>query len=172
MIERHVVSEALADQLLKEYQAGASFFFSSPERTILAEGVFASVSQTEEQSLAQRTAEVLKKARENGQENPIVVGAVPFDDAKPAQLTVPVEAWHAGPLTCEEDDKEVPEPALHPYDVQQIPSPEAYMAGVRQGLAGIAAGEYSKIVLSRSLQLTSPIAGRLRSIQAYPRPFI
>ena len=26
MIERHVVSEALADQLLKEYQAGASFF--------------------------------------------------------------------------------------------------------------------------------------------------
>ncbi len=29
MIERHVVSEALADQLLKEYQAGASFFFSS-----------------------------------------------------------------------------------------------------------------------------------------------
>lgn len=63
---------------------------------------------------------------------------MPFDDAKPAQLTVPVEAWHAGPLTCEEDDKEVPEPALHPYDVQQIPSPEAYMAGVRQGLAGIA----------------------------------
>ncbi|QII50952.1 isochorismate synthase DhbC [Bacillus paralicheniformis] len=157
MIERHVVSEALADQLLKEYQTGASFFFSSPERTILAEGVLASVSQTEEQSLAQRAAEVLKKARENGQKNPMVVGAVPFDDAKPAQLTVPVEAWQAGPLTCEEDGKEEPEPALYPYDIEQIPSPEAYMSGVRRGLAGIAAGEYSKIVLSRSLQLTSPI---------------
>ncbi|KFM84647.1 isochorismate synthase DhbC [Bacillus paralicheniformis] len=157
MIERHVVSEALADQLLKEYQAGASFFFSSPERTILAEGVLASVSQTEEQSLAQRAAEVLKKARENGQKNPMVVGAVPFDDAKPAQLTVPVEAWQAGPLTCEEDGKEEPEPALYLYDIEQIPSPEAYMTGVRRGLAGIAAGEYSKIVLSRSLQLTSPI---------------
>ncbi|WEZ26596.1 isochorismate synthase DhbC [Bacillus paralicheniformis] len=157
MIERHVVSEALADQLLKEYQAGASFFFSSPERTILAEGVLASVSQTEEQSLAQRAAEVLKKARENGQKNPMVVGAVPFDDAKPAQLTVPVEAWQAGPLTCEEDGKEEPEPALYLYDIEQIPSPEAYMTGVRRGLAGIAGGEYSKIVLSRSLQLTSPI---------------
>lgn len=66
MIERHVVSEALADQLLKEYQAGASFFFSSPERTILAEGVLASVSQTEEQSLAQRAAEVLKKRGRTG----------------------------------------------------------------------------------------------------------
>jgi isochorismate synthase len=74
----------------------------------------ASVSQTEEQSLAQRAAEVLKKARENGQKNPMVVGAVPFDDTKPAQLTVPVEAWQAGPLTCEEDGKEEPEPALYP----------------------------------------------------------
>lgn len=66
MIERHVVSEALADQLLKQYQAGASFFFSSPERTILAEGVLASVSQTEEQSLAQRAEEVLKKPGRTG----------------------------------------------------------------------------------------------------------
>ncbi|KAA6450932.1 isochorismate synthase DhbC [Bacillus swezeyi] len=161
MMERHIVTESLAVQLLKEYRTGASFFFSSPERTILAEGVFAAVPEAENlnqmENLTQRADAVLRQAQQAGQKRPIVVGAVPFDETKPVQLTVPDEVWHAGPLTFDQDEPKQPECAAFGYDIQPVPAPEEYMNGVKQGLAGIAAGDFSKIVLSRSLHLTSPV---------------
>lgn len=96
MIDHQMVSEALAEQLLHEYRTGASFFFSSPERTILAKGVFAAVPEEDGsglEHLSQRAAAVLRDAEQSGRKRPIIVGAVPFDNAKPAQLTVPDEVW-------------------------------------------------------------------------------
>ncbi|MFN2744574.1 MULTISPECIES: isochorismate synthase DhbC [unclassified Bacillus (in: firmicutes)] len=159
MMERDIVSEAPAEELLKEYRTGNSFFFSSPERTILAEGVFAAVSEAEGlnqmENLAQRAAALLKQAKQAGQSRPLLVGAVPFDETKPVRLTVPEAVRFAGPLRFAGDE---PESAALAYDykIQSVPEPEEYMSGVKRGLAGIAAGDFSKIVLSRSLHLASP----------------
>ncbi|ASB87043.1 isochorismate synthase DhbC [Bacillus sonorensis] len=158
MIDHQMVSEALAEQLLHEYRTGASFFFSSPERTILAKGVFAAVPEEDGsglEHLSQRAAAVLRDAEQSGRKRPIIVGAVPFDNAKPAQLTVPDEVWCAGPLVFEQSVQKHSQQGMA-YDIQPVPEPEAYIRGVERGLAGIAAGDYSKIVLSRSLRLTSP----------------
>ncbi|ATH93545.1 isochorismate synthase DhbC [Bacillus glycinifermentans] len=161
MIDHRIVQESPADQLLREYRPDASFFFSSPERTILAKGVFAAVSEAEGcnqmENLAQRAVSVLKDAEQSGRQNPIIVGAVPFDETKPVQLTVPNEVWCAGPLMLEQDVQIHPGPGPV-YDIEPIPQPGEYIRGVEKGLARIAAGDVSKIVLSRSLRYTSPVS--------------
>ncbi|MBU8787673.1 MULTISPECIES: isochorismate synthase DhbC [Bacillus] len=158
MIDHRIAQETPADQLLREYRPDAAFFFSSPERTILAKGVFAEVPEEgghRLEHLAQQAASILKDAEQSGRQNPIIVGAVPFDETKPAQLTVPNEVWCAGPLTLEQDAQIHPGPGPA-YDIEPIPQPGEYMRGVEKGLARIAEGDVSKIVLSRSLRLTSP----------------
>ncbi|MFY0566285.1 isochorismate synthase DhbC [Archangium lansingense] len=148
----------LATQLLDSYEAGSSFFFASPKRTMLARGTFATVPHSGGANalahLPERVATVLNEAREAAHDIPVAVGAVPFDSSIPAQLVVPMTIQRAGPLVF---DTAAPaqRPLAERYTVQPVPEPAAYLNGVAQALKLMQSGPLRKVVLSRSLQLNA-----------------
>jgi isochorismate synthase len=157
-----VAPQKLAAQLLESYEAGSSFFFASPRRTLLARGTFATVPHVGGQSslerLGERVAKVLSDARQADHDIPVAVGAVPFVGRAPAQLVVPMTLQRAGPLVF--DDVAMPHPVLpQSYTVRPVPEPAAYLDGVAQALKLMQSGPLRKVVLSRSLHLsaTTPI---------------
>ncbi|WP_426731205.1 isochorismate synthase DhbC [Myxococcus faecalis] len=157
-----VAPQKLAAQLLESYEAGSSFFFASPRRTLLARGTFATVPHVGGQSslerLGERVAKVLSDARQADHDIPVAVGAVPFVGRAPAQLVVPMTLQRAGPLVF--DDVAMPHPVLpQRYTVRPVPEPAAYLDGVAQALKLMESGPLRKVVLSRSLHLsaTTPI---------------
>lgn len=157
MLDQNVITETKAEHLLHEYQPGA-FFLASPHRVLLAKGICEIVpeadGQNQMETLSGRIAEALRQAKQSGQSRPLVVGAVPFDQVKAARLVVPEEVRWSGPLQFDHEEKE--QQAGHTYHIKPVPEPEDYKNGVEQGLTRIADGTLSKIVLSRSLHLTSP----------------
>ncbi|MFP2906626.1 isochorismate synthase DhbC [Pyxidicoccus sp. 3LFB2] len=152
----------LAAQLLESYEAGSSFFFASPRRTLLAQGAFATVPHTLGEDalerLPQRVRAVLDDARQADHDIPVVVGAVPFDGSAPAQLVVPMTIQRAGPLVFD-TGVTVHRPLGASYTVQPVPEPAAYLHGVERALTLMQSGPLQKVVLSRSLHLsaTTPI---------------
>ncbi|MCE9671197.1 isochorismate synthase DhbC [Myxococcus stipitatus] len=157
----------LAAQLLRSYEAGSSFFFASPRRTLLAQGTFAAVPHVGGpnalEKLPERVAKVLADARQADHDIPIAVGAVPFDGRVPAQLVVPQTLQRAGPLVF--DDTLSPAPTLPPrYTVQPVPEPSAYLDGVSRALKLMESGPLRKVVLSRSLHLSAATPIDLRGL--------
>ena len=152
------VSAILEKQLLDEYEVG-DFFLASPYRTLLGKGSFITVPRDEEnanqmESLAARVAAALKQAKEEGHANPVVTGAVPFDHQKDVQLIVPENIRSSVPLQDNgaSFSMETQKPT---YEMKSVPEPSLYKEGVERGLTYIKSGHLDKIVLSRTLHLTS-----------------
>jgi isochorismate synthase len=143
-------------QLLNDYHVGAPFFFASPRRTLLAQGVFAEVPDNQTTPLPRRVALALEQARASGHSHPVVVGAVPFDVSAPAQLVVARTTRRAGPLSFDPPHQARPLPAYQ-CDIRMVPEPAEYMHGVDAALTRIREGATSKVVLSRTLELSSRI---------------
>jgi isochorismate synthase len=158
MTEQVMGPQRLAAQLLESYEAGSSFFFASPRRTLLAKGTFATVPHpggTDSLArLPERVAAVLHQAREADHDIPVAVGAVPFDGRIAAQLVVPMTLQRAGPLVFETAAAASHAPAAR-YTVQPVPEPSAYLHGVAQALKLMESGPLRKVVLSRSLHLSA-----------------
>ncbi|MFI9327042.1 isochorismate synthase DhbC [Kitasatospora sp. NPDC052868] len=145
-----------ASGLLGQYRAGSDeAFFASPSRTLLAEGVRARVPQ-DARPLPVRVAETLARARRDGVEHPLVIGAVAFDHDSRAELAVPAQVRRCGALR---DDPLIalPAPAAERVDwqVRPIPEPAEYGAGVAEAVRRLQGGELSKVVLSRTLELSA-----------------
>ncbi|KOG51684.1 isochorismate synthase [Streptomyces griseoflavus] len=143
-----------ATSLLDAYTPGARFL-GTPTRTILAQGTHRDVPH-DERPLPQRVAATLDAARAAGHGAPLVVGAVPFDQTAPAALTVPGSVRTAPPLTA---DPLIALPADPPaaaaWDIRPVPEPEVYGAGVAAAVERMWRGEFSKVVLARTLELTT-----------------
>ncbi|WP_458353659.1 isochorismate synthase DhbC [Peribacillus frigoritolerans] len=152
------VSAILEKQLLDEYEVG-DFFLASPYRTLLGKGSFITVPRDEEkanqmESLAARVAAALKRAKEQGHANPVVMGAVAFDHQQDAQLIVPENIRSSVPL--QDNDASFSMGTQKPtYEMKSVPEPSLYKEGVERGLTYIKSGHLDKIVLSRTLHLTS-----------------
>ncbi|GAA3399583.1 isochorismate synthase DhbC [Paenibacillus hodogayensis] len=159
MIEQAVATEELAIRLLDDYRAGSPFFLSTSRYTLLAEGAIAAVPEESGpgalERLPGRVTALLSAIRPPGYGMPVVVGAIPFDHTAPAQLVVPASLRRAGPLGTGLADQAGQPPAAA-YTVLPVPEPELYERGVERGLERLRSGELDKIVLSRSLHLTSP----------------
>ncbi|MEU6234719.1 isochorismate synthase DhbC [Kitasatospora sp. NPDC047058] len=145
-----------ASGLLGQYRAAPDeAFFASPTRTLLTDGVHARVPQ-DARPLPLRVAETLDRARRAGVERPLVVGAVAFDHDSRAELAVPARVRECGALR---DDPLIalPAPAADriDWDVRPVPAPEAYGAGVAEAVRRLRAGELSKVVLARTLELNA-----------------
>ena len=145
-------------ELLNDYEVG-DFFLASPNGTLLGKGSFATVpsdkeSENQLEGLAQRVADVFVKAKEQGYHNPVVVGAVPFDYKKNVQLIVPNTIKSSSPLQLN-SIKKIKLSLASTYKIKCVPEPAQYIQGVVKGLNYIRTGHLSKIVLSRSLHLTS-----------------
>ena len=170
MITKSIVSNAtvnLAAQLLESYEAGSSFFFATPRRTLLARGTFATVPHLRGEDALERLPSkvkaVLDAARQADHDIPVVVGAVPFDDTRPSQLVVPMTIQRAGPLVFG-TDAVVHRPLGAQYTVHPVPEPAAYVDGVARALALMQSGPLRKVVLSRSLHLRADAPIDLRQL--------
>lgn len=131
MRKSNVATVAQAEQLLEAYRAGAPFFLSSPRRTILAEGVRASLQSEASGSLVERVTALLNDAKRAEDELAVVVGAVSFDHTKPAQLVVPMSVQWAGPLQFGSSEP-VTQPSAVTYEMEPVPKPEEFLRGVGQ----------------------------------------
>ncbi|WP_030420328.1 isochorismate synthase [Streptomyces sp. NRRL F-5065] len=141
-----------ATGLLNSYAPGARFL-GTPTRTLLGEGVHSEVPH-DERPPAQRVAATLTAARLAGHRAPVVMGAIPFDQDAPAALAVPRVLHTAPPLTA---DPLVALPADPPsgidLTIRQEPAPEEYAASVAAAVDRMWKGEFSKVVLARTLRV-------------------
>ncbi|MFH8983880.1 isochorismate synthase DhbC [Streptomyces varsoviensis] len=146
----------LATGLLDAYAPGDARFFASPTRTLLAHGVRAEVPH-DERPLPRRVAETLEARRAAGDPAPLVVGAVPFDQDAPAALAVPETARWAPPLA---EDPLIALPAAAPeatrWQIRPVPEPAVYGDAVAEAVRRMKRGDFSKVVLARTLELTAP----------------
>ncbi|MBM7599278.1 isochorismate synthase [Virgibacillus halotolerans] len=144
--------------LLDDYQTG-DFFLSSPNQALIGKGIYSKVEEEEGQAnqlenLPERVKVALNRAKLAGQVNPVAVGAVPFDHFEPSQLVIPADVSISGRIHMDPDDQAALS-SMSSYEMESIPQPEEFINGVNQGLKTIKEGPISKIVLSRSLDITA-----------------
>ncbi|MFI6348278.1 isochorismate synthase [Streptomyces sp. NPDC050560] len=144
-----------AAALLDAYRPGEDRFLATPYRTLLAHGTAAEVPDGAEPP-AVRVRAALDARRAAGDPAPVVMGALPFDPAAPAALAVPRTVRRAQPLR---EDPLVALPGAAPaavdWRVREVPSARAYGDAVAAAVARMRAGEFAKVVLARTLELTS-----------------
>ncbi|MFJ2278676.1 isochorismate synthase DhbC [Streptomyces sp. NPDC087866] len=144
-----------ATSLLHAYAPGARFL-ATPRRTLLAHGPARPVPHGT-QPVDQRVSAALAEAADAGQETPVVMGAIPFDHTAPAALSVPATLRTAPPLASDPlialPSAGVDSPDWH---IRPVPEPEVYAKGVASAVERMWRGEFSKVVLARTLELTSP----------------
>lgn len=147
-----------ATALLDAYAPGDRFL-ATPTRTLLAAGDGHRPVQVphDARPLGERVTRALARAREGGAAAPVVMGAVPFDQTAPAALGVHASVRSAPPLVA---DPLVALPCTEPtptdWRMRQVPEPGEYGAGVAGAVRRMWRGEFSKVVLARTLELTAP----------------
>ena len=134
----------------------AEFIFSSGSRELHAHGVRETISvpavngEAAASPLQQQVRAAFDRARKAGMENPVVVGAIPFDVDQPSQLYVPeTAAW------CDADPsahaQAMPMPALR--SMETVPDQHGFQQGVANAIAAFPAEGIHKVVLSITSRL-------------------
>ncbi|MFG3053077.1 isochorismate synthase [Kitasatospora sp. NPDC048239] len=137
--------------LLAAYRPAADrAFLAGPTRTLLAEGVHRSVPDPAE------AGRLLAAARAEGRD-PLVVGAIPFSPGRPAELFVPERVLRAEPVRGTRTAPAPARPAQAMWSRRPVPAPEGYRDAVAEAVRLMDADpELAKVVLARTLELTSP----------------
>ncbi|MER6117750.1 isochorismate synthase [Streptomyces sp. NPDC001743] len=148
-------SPGAATALLDAYRPGTDRFLASSRRTLLASGTAAEVPQ-DARPLALRVNEALDARRRAGDPAPMVLGALPFNPDAPHSLAVPQSVRRA-PALCEDPLIALPGPSAEPgtWQTREVPEAGAYRAAVAAAVRRMRAGEFDKVVLARTLELTS-----------------
>ncbi|MFJ2046635.1 isochorismate synthase DhbC [Paenibacillus taichungensis] len=179
MSKAGTVAATSALHLLEQYREGTSFFWSSPQHTLLAQGEqirwsamevsegnttdsMGAVNVTEQkrkeetQLFINRMEQLMEKARRSGQTKPIVVGAIPFDPIhSSAELFVPEKIQWADPLSPDARASVEKRPAAVSCAVREEPAGAIFQQSVKNVLLDLNQGNLHKVVLSRTLHVTS-----------------
>ncbi|WP_327664456.1 MULTISPECIES: isochorismate synthase [unclassified Streptomyces] len=151
-----LVEPGSATALLEEYAPVTDRFLATPHRTLLGRGVVAELPHRDG-PLSPRVRALLDARRSAGDPNPVVMGALPFaPDAAPA-LAVPETVRWAPPLR-EDPLIALPVPSTGDaadWTVREVPEPGVYGAAVAAAVERMKAGEFDKVVLARTLELTA-----------------
>ncbi|MGW3584971.1 isochorismate synthase DhbC [Streptomyces rubiginosohelvolus] len=144
-----------ATSLLDAYAPG-DHFLATPGRTLLARGPGRHVPHDGRPLTARVDATLAAAAAAAGQESPVVIGAIPFDHTAPAALSVP-ESVRTAPALASDPLIALPvtAPTAGTWEIRQVPEPEIYGKGVAAAVDRMWRGEFSKVVLARTLELTS-----------------
>lgn len=138
------------------------FFFMSPYRSFTTSGCFArftepAINGDSLDSLFQRKLQGLfVEAKLEGIENPIIVGAIPFDTSQPSSLFVPY-SWRSfsrfdkQQSACSFTDYQ----SLNVIERKAIPEQDNFEAMVARAVSLTAASEVDKVVLSRLIDITT-----------------
>ncbi|MFK4106261.1 isochorismate synthase [Streptomyces sp. NPDC019531] len=151
-----LTSPGAATSLLDAYRPTTDRFLATPHRTLLGRGTTAEVPAGTA-SLTHRVQDLLDALRRPGTAAPVVMGSLPFAPDAPPALAVPDLVHWAPPLR---EDPLVALPVPHDearpdWRVREVPPPERYGEAVASAVARIRAGEFDKVVLARTLELTS-----------------
>lgn len=151
----HHPAVGAATVLLNAYTPGTDRFLATPTRTLLAERVDREVPHGP-LPLPERVNKTLVAAREAAVPVPVVVGAIPFDHTRPAALAVP-RALRRAPSLASDPLIALPAdpPSVDEWKIRSVPAPEEYGAQVEEVVDSMWRGELSKVVLARTLELTS-----------------
>ncbi|MFJ8822356.1 isochorismate synthase [Streptomyces sp. NPDC102467] len=148
-----------ATALLDDYRPGSDRFLATPHRTLLGHGTTAELPHGDG-SLSERVRALLDGRRRAGHADAVVMGALPFDPAAAPALAVPEGVRWAPPLR-EDPLIALPVPPARDaadWQVREVPAAEEYGAAVAAAVARMRAGEFDKVVLARTLELTGPSA--------------
>ncbi|WP_326622703.1 isochorismate synthase [Streptomyces decoyicus] len=150
-----LLAPGAATALLDAYRPGTDRFLAAPGHTLLAHGTATEIPH-DSRPLAQRVRETLDARRRAGAAAPMVVGSLPFAPDAPHALAVPDSVRWAPPLH-EDPLVALPVPAAEAIDwqVREVPSAERYGEAVAAAVARMRAGEFDKVVLARTLELTA-----------------
>jgi isochorismate synthase len=151
------VSPGAATALLEAYRPDTDRFLAAPGRTLLCRGTAAEVPH-DERPLTERVRTVLRGRRRAGGPSPVVVGSLPFAPDAPPALAVPERVRWAPPLR-EDPLIALPVPDTDTradWRVREVPAAGRYGEAVAAAVARMRAGEFDKVVLARTLELTAP----------------
>ncbi len=139
-------------QLLECYSESSPFFFASPRGTQLAQNMVGRLEEAAgKDALVGLVHETLTEAKANGMRAPVVIGAVPFDAEQRHQLMLSGHVWEAKAISSSNCRRQpVPVPR---YSIRNVPSRDAFRNSVSKALERIAAGEFDKAVLARTVEL-------------------
>jgi isochorismate synthase len=142
-----------ATSLLDAYRPGARFL-ATPTRTLLASGGHRPIPGGGA-PLHRRVATALAQAPARGDGgSPLVIGAIPFDQSAPAALAVPESVRSGPPLVSDPLTALPPGPVSGAgWRIRPEPEPEVYAKGVAAAVERMWRGEFSKVVLARTLSL-------------------
>ena len=150
--------------LLQWFTPDDGVFFEHPSRSLVTIGAAHTISVPAGPDLVARAAraarDALARVRSNDGPAPVVVGALPFDEATPATLVIPRVAfirtdgatWRI--VVGDERDVETAAVPTHPRGslrVTSVPDPNAYVASVAEARRRIRSGALQKVVLARML---------------------
>lgn len=138
--------------------ANPTFLFTSPHRSVRAYGVaericLSACGAAHSDSFLQTAVQgAIDRARQAGQANPIVAGAIPFDIRQPCSLFVPgsYTTFARESLTLEQRRYEQAPTVL---GMRSLPDKDGFKDAVSQAIAIFRAGKMSKAVLSRILEI-------------------
>lgn len=136
----------------------SEYLFSSAHRSLSAQGVLTRVElpavegDRPDSAFQQAVQRAFALAREAGQTDPIVLGALPFDARQPSCLVVPVShRFLSREAVMASHQRQV----LHPQVVgtRSLPDAAGFKQGVRQAIANFQHSSIRKVVLSRLCQV-------------------
>lgn len=156
-ITPELVSPGEATGLIDVYRPATDRFLASPRHTLLGRGTAAEIPDGSD-PLAVRVRETLRARRRAGDPAPVVIGALPFAPDAAPMLAVPETVRWAPPLR-EDPLIALPVPdtgSRTDWRVTEVPSAADYTAAVASAVARMRAGEFDKVVLARTLELTAP----------------
>ncbi len=157
--------------LINQYKTGETAYFSSPGNTILAKPPFANLLDAGMRNINQQVTESLRLATELGHSAPIIIGAIPFDISRPSALKLStnfnaekasistIKTNLSNPampgLITASSTTSSPAPELGKFSIKPEPAPEQFKKSVFDALDRFSRKELDKVVLSRTLQITT-----------------
>ncbi|MGG4127082.1 isochorismate synthase DhbC [Paenibacillus illinoisensis] len=179
MSKAGAIAATSALHLLEQYREGTSFFWSSPQHTLLAQGerMRFPVSAVQQQVVSdssgnmdhahdyhmegvhfviEQVRKMIQEAQQTGLRKPIVVGAIPFDPSQSsAELLIPETVQWAEPPSHAANVLYERRPAAAGCEIEEVPGAEMYQRSVNHVLRQMEQGELEKVVLSRTLRVVS-----------------
>lgn len=162
MVEITAVENIPHRKIQQQSALNERFLFTSPETSLLTDGCFKRITQPlidsegSQEIFQHRLKEQFRLARAAGINDPLVVGAIPFDAHQPTALFIPQEITRATRSQLAEELKPYQQQPLASITQQQAyPDQPHFMKMVSDAVAAMNRGELDKVVLSRLLKLTT-----------------
>jgi len=162
MVEITTVENILHRKIQQQSALNERFLFTSPETSLLTDGCFKRITQPlidseGSQEIFQHTLkEQFRLARAAGINDPLVVGAIPFDAHQPTALFIPQQITRTNRGELAEKLKPYQQQPLASITQQQAyPDQPHFMKMVSDAVGAMNRGELDKVVLSRLLKLST-----------------